>query len=240
MSREPESSRHSFGVRSHEKVAMRTNAVASAVWSGGVRRKCEELREHNWGIGILPGSLRVGENAYCPAGMSGEKTEGIPTWGAADGVAQLPTRCMNTAMSSTPSRTHIGGSAATTWSPADGTALTALLNGGSLQCGDTIQLTAGQTYINLSSAFTFPAPACDGNHWIIVKSSGVANANFPAEGVRATPCILGLANDATHGRQVPDGAFQAARGPVTLTIAAEGALLQRNDEDSSAAMAVLP
>ena len=173
---------------------------------------------YNWGIGILPGPLRVGENAYCPAASSGDLTEGTPTWGASDGVAQLPTRCMNTAMSSTPSGTRIGGGAATTWTPVDGPALAALLNGSSLQCGDTIELTAGQTYVNASTTFTFPAPACDGSHWIIVKSSGVANADFPAEGVRATPCILGLANDATHGRQVPGYPdYSCASYPAVLT-----------------------
>src|SRR5262249_15851403 len=51
--------------------------------------------------------------------------------------------------------------------------------------------------------FTIPAPACDGGHWITIKSSGVSNSNFPAEGVRATPCIAGRANDATNGRSNP-------------------------------------
>ena len=98
----------------------------------------------------------VGENTYCPAGSSGELTEGTPAWGATDGVANLPTQCMNTAVASTPSGTRIGGGAATAWSPADGPALTALLGGSSLLCGDTIQLTAGQTYID-SATFTFPS-----------------------------------------------------------------------------------
>ncbi len=146
--------------------------------------------------------LGQGENTYCPATASGELTEGTPLWGASDGVANLPTSCMNTAVASTPSGTHIGGGGATTWTPANGPALTSLLNGGSLACGDTIQLAAGQVYID-SWTFTFPAPACDGGHWITVKSSGVSNVNFPGEGSRATPCVIGLANDATNGRQVP-------------------------------------
>jgi len=137
------------------------------------------------------------ENAYCPAGV-GELTEGIPTWGMADGPAQLPTRCMNTAVSSTPSGTHIGGGAATTYTPADASALKSAL--GTLQCGDTIVLAAGNTY---TGSFTFPALACNGGHWITVKSSGVNASAFPAEGVRATPCLSGIPNDAANGRNNP-------------------------------------
>ncbi|MFY9560506.1 MAG: hypothetical protein WAQ52_09760 [Terriglobales bacterium] len=143
------------------------------------------------------GATGAGENFYCPAG-AGEMTEGTPTWGATDGAAQLPTRCINTAMASTPGGTHIGGGAATTYAPADGTALNTAL--GTLQCGDTIVLTAGNTY---TGTFTMPALSCDGGHWITVKSSAIGNANFPAEGVRATPCIAGISNDATNGRNSP-------------------------------------
>ncbi|MBI3644933.1 MAG: hypothetical protein HY233_03065, partial [Acidobacteriales bacterium] len=148
----------------------------------------------NYGV---QAGMGAGENIYCPAG-AGELTEGTPTWGAADGVAQLPARCINTAIASTPGGTHIGGGAATTYTPADTTALNTAL--GTLQCGDTIQLTAGATY---TGTFTFPNLACDGGHWITVKSSGASNPDFPAEGVRATPCIAGTANDATNGRNNP-------------------------------------
>ena len=143
------------------------------------------------------GGTGAGENLYCPAGV-GELTEGIPTWGANDGAAQLPTRCMNTAMASTPFGTHIGGGAATAYTPADTAALNAAL--GTLQCGDTIVLTAGSTY---TGTFTLPAPTCDSGHWIVVKSSGVSDPNFPAAGVRATPCIAGISNDATNGHNSP-------------------------------------
>lgn len=150
----------------------------------------------NYGVQGQAG-MGAGENIYCPGG-AGELTEGTPTWGAADGVAQLPTRCINTAIASTPGGTHIGGGAAATYTPADTTALNTAL--GTLQCGDTIQLTAGATY---TGTFTFPNLACDGGHWIMVKSSGASNPDFPAEGVRATPCIAGIANDATNGRNNP-------------------------------------
>src|ERR1700675_2851567 len=64
-----------------------------------------------------PDFTATGENSYCPAG-TGEMTESIPIWGTVDGVALLPTRCMNTAMSSTPSGTHLDNSTATTFIPA--------------------------------------------------------------------------------------------------------------------------
>ena len=138
-----------------------------------------------------------GENFYCPAG-AGELTEGTPIWGASDSMAQLPTQCINTAMSSTPGGTHVGGGAATTYTPADTTALNNVL--GTLQCGDTIVLTAGNTY---TGQFIMPALSCDGAHWITVKSSGVSNGLFPGEGVRATPCIMNVSNNAVNGRNVP-------------------------------------
>src|SRR5437016_2461802 len=59
------------------------------------------------------GLAGVGENFYCLPGTV-EFTEGVPTWGANDGIAQLPTRCINTALASTPGGTHIGGAPATT------------------------------------------------------------------------------------------------------------------------------
>jgi hypothetical protein len=115
------------------------------------------------------GAIGAGENFYCPAG-TGELTEGTPTWGAADGSAQLPTRCMNTAMSSTPSGTHLDNSGANTFTPATNSLLQNVLssaNGGAgvllsgatggtlhLQCGDAIVLNAGSTYIG---SFDFPA-----------------------------------------------------------------------------------
>jgi hypothetical protein len=165
-------------------------ALGQATYKGG---KYSGVGNYAQGQGVAG----AGENFYCPAGTS-ELTEGTPSWGATDGVAQLPTRCMNTALSSTPVGTHIGGGAATTYAPADATALNSAL--GSLQCGDTIMLTAGSTY---TGTFTLPALACDSGHWITVKSSGASNSNFPAEGVRATPCIAGISNDATNGRNNP-------------------------------------
>jgi hypothetical protein len=164
---------------------------------------------------VSQGSVGSGENIYCLPG-TGEITEGIPTWGTAEGVAQLPTRCINTAVSSTASGTRIGGGSAVSFTPASATLLNNVLasagagpgvnldgtTGGSnhLACGDTMVVAAGATY---TGPFTFPSLPCDGGHWIVVRTSQIANANFPAEGTRATPCIAGISNDAANGRNAP-------------------------------------
>src|SRR5882762_2335403 len=79
-----------------------------------------------------PVLMGVGENFYCPAGTP-ELTEGAPTWGSSDSVALLPTRCMNTAMSSTPSGTHLDNLSASMFTPATSSLLQNVLssaNGG--------------------------------------------------------------------------------------------------------------
>lgn len=158
-----------------------------------------------------------GENIYCPPSTGTDQTDqSNPLWGTVDGVANLPQRCMNTAMASTPSGLHLDSSPANTFTPATNQTLTNVLNsanggtgvqltgatGGTshLSCGDTIVINAGSTY---TGPFNFPAMSCDGRHWTIVRTSGTADPNFPAEGVRATPCIAGIANDNTHGRGMP-------------------------------------
>ena len=182
-------------------------AFGQATYRGG--------RSSGLGSYIVQAVAGTGENFYCPAG-TGELTEGTPTWGTSDGVAQLPTRCMNTAMSSTPSGTHLDNSGASTFTPATDSLLQNILasaNGGAgvllsggtggtqhFQCGDMIVLSAGSTY---TGPFNFPALGCNGAHWTIIRTSGTSDSNFPAEGVRATPCISGVANDATHGRGLP-------------------------------------
>ena len=142
---------------------------------------------------VSGGGVALGENVYCPAGTgpngSNELTEGAPTWGAGDGQlpVPLPTACMNTAMSSTPSN----GSVITVSSGVASDLQNALNNA---VCGDVIQITAGTSY---TGSFTVPAHGCNGAHWITIESSGISNANFPAEHVQATPCLLGIENDST-------------------------------------------
>jgi hypothetical protein len=143
------------------------------------------------GPGPGPGPLAQGENTYCTAGTGVEKTEGTPTWGTTDGVAALPTQCMNTAMASTPSpgSTIVADTAA---------AFTAAL--ASVTCGQTIQLTAGSTY---TGQFTLPALSCTGANWITIKSSGVSDPNFPPEGTRVTPCISNIASEPGYPYSCP-------------------------------------
>jgi hypothetical protein len=129
-------------------------------------------------------------------------------------MATAPTQCIYTGLDATPSPGNVytpaltatfnnvllsanGGPAVnadgtTTGSPAQ-----------HLACGDTIIISAAVTYVG---DYVFPALSCDGAHWITVRASGTTNALFPGEGVRATPCMIGLTNDNVHNggvRQVP-------------------------------------
>ena len=58
------------------------------------------------------------------------------------------------------------------------------------QCGDTLELEAGATF---TGYFSFPAKACDNEHWIIVRTSAL-DTDLPAEGQRLTPCYAGVAS----------------------------------------------
>src|SRR2546421_1259236 len=102
-------------------LALYLPSFGQATFSGGKYRGTANYVLQGQGL------TGTGENFYCAAGAS-ELTEGVPTWGANDGLAQLPTRCMNTAMASTPGGTHIGGGAATTYTPTDATSLNAALS----------------------------------------------------------------------------------------------------------------
>ena len=149
------------------------------------------------------------ENLYCAKGAAPEMTEGTPLWGATDDIANLPTQCMYTGTDATPSPGNI-------YTPNSGARLTNVINsvgagpgintegttGGSshFACGDTVIIDAGTTY---TGEFVFPDLNCDGLHWITVKTSKIGDANFPLEGVRATPCIAGITNDTTNGRNLP-------------------------------------
>ena len=151
----------------------------------------------------------AGENAYCPAGTGTEMTQGTPTWGATDGVAALPSSCMNTAMSSTPSKRRSKKSVTVSSSAALASALASAV------CGETIKLTAG---VSFAGPFTIPALGCTGSNWITIESTGVSSANFPAEHVQATPCIAGISNDATNGyNAVGYPSYSCPSYPAVLT-----------------------
>lgn len=110
------------------------------------------------------------DNRYCQAGDT-------PDFGAVkDGPAALPNRCINTALSSTPSP----GKAIRVSDPKG---VSSALQ--SASCGDTLDLQAGTTF----APFTLPAKPCDATHWITIRTS--AESELPPEGTRLTPCYAG-------------------------------------------------
>lgn len=182
------------------------------------------------------------ENVYCAKGTAPEMTEGTPLWPATDDVATMPTQCIYTGLDATPSPGNV-------YTPASSATLINVLasaNGGppvdssgnlsgtrNLSCGDTVTLTAGTTYTG-ATEFLFPPLACDGLHWITVQTSAIGNANFPAQGVRATPCMAGITNDAVNGRNELGYPDYACPGyPSGYPLSAK--LMQGNDDNSSAA-----
>ena len=114
------------------------------------------------------------DNTYCGTGD-------IANFGGTDTVATLPQACINTALANTPA-------------PGKTTLVAA---GGSIQnainaaaCGDTIQIQAGASF---TGTFNLPNKSCDGQHWIIIRTSA-PDSSLPAEGTRLTPCYAGVAS----------------------------------------------
>jgi hypothetical protein len=111
------------------------------------------------------------DNRYCRSGDT-------PDFGATkDGPAALPSRCMNTALRSTPSPGK-------EIKVSDPKGVAAALQ--SASCGDTLVLSAGKTF----APFALPQKPCDGAHWITIRTS--AESELPPEGTRLTPCYAGL------------------------------------------------
>ena len=121
---------------------------------------------------LMAGTTAVAQpdNRYCRSGDS-------PDFGSSkDGPAALPNRCINTALSSTPSPGK-------EIKVSDPRGVTSALQ--SASCGDTLVLSAGQTF----APFTLPAKPCDAAHWITIRTS--AESELPPEGTRLTPCYAG-------------------------------------------------
>jgi len=112
-----------------------------------------------------------GENSYCAKGDAW-------TGPATDGPAQLPKRCIYTALDGTPSP------GAVTTVPSGGNVAAALA---AAKCGDTIMLTAGATY----PPIMLPAKNCDAAHWITIRSSAPDSA-LPPEHSRINPSYAGV------------------------------------------------
>jgi hypothetical protein len=118
-------------------------------------------------------AMAQADNRYCQPGDT-------PDFGAAkDGPASLPNRCINTALTSSPSRGK-------EIKVSDPSGVEAALQ--SASCGDTIVLQAGKTF----APFTLPPKKCDAAHWITIRTS--AESDLPPEGTRLTPCYAGQAS----------------------------------------------
>jgi hypothetical protein len=118
-------------------------------------------------------AMAQADNRYC-------QPSDTPDFGAAkDGPAALPNRCINTALTSSPSHGK-------EIKVSDPKGVEAALQ--SASCGDTIVLLAGKTF----APFTLPPKKCDAAHWITIRTS--ADSDLPPEGTRVTPCYAGQAS----------------------------------------------
>src|SRR5579863_3062648 len=126
------------------------------------------------------GGGSTAENAYCSPGD-------VPSFGANDGPATLPTACVFTAMSGSPATgstvTVVAGSASD---------LQAKLT--NAVCGETIKIPAvvSGTQQVYQAGFTVPALSCPASNWVIVETDQIGNAGFVPEGARATPAWVGI------------------------------------------------
>lgn len=124
---------------------------------------------------VVVSAVSGDDNTFCtPSG----------TWigPTTDGPANLPSACMNTALSNTPAPGITRGP--------DSTTATVQADINAAACGDKIQVLAGSSI----GTINLPAKGCDNAHWIWIESTGVSNVNFPAEGVELTPCWSGVAS----------------------------------------------
>ncbi len=116
------------------------------------------------------------ENAYCLPGDAA-------MFGASDGPATLPQQCTYTAMSATPSP----GTVRTATSCSDiETQLAAVAN----NSGDTVVIPAalGKCIGTWSVGYKG-----DASHWLTIRTDQIANAAFPGEGMRSSPCQINIA-----------------------------------------------
>jgi len=117
------------------------------------------------------------DNRYCEPGN-------IANFGTTDGPATLPTACFYTALAATPSPGQVIAVNA-------GGDLQGALN--QVQCGDTITLQAGASFLGSPAGYVLPARNCDNNHWITIRTSA-PDSSLPAEGSRMTPCYSGVSS----------------------------------------------
>jgi Putative Ig domain len=130
-------------------------------------------------VGTFNFSATVTDSALATA--SGNFSVSVVAGSNFDGPAELPRVTVPSTMADTPAPGSIVNVNA-------GGDLQGALNHAS--CGDIIELQAGATF---TGRYTLPAKGCDGDHWIILRTSAPDSA-LPAEGERATPCYAGVAS----------------------------------------------
>ncbi len=94
-----------------------------------------------------------------------------------DGPAELPRIYVKTSVADTPA-------SGKTWRVRDHGSVGDAL--GRANCGDTIELQAGETY---DGHVELPNKSCDDTHWIVIRTS---SQGLPPEGKRITPCYAGV------------------------------------------------
>lgn len=125
-------------------------------------------------MGVSAGA-GTGENAYCLAGD-------VAVFGSSDGSATLPQQCTYTAMAGTPSP----GTVRTATSCSDiATKLAAISN----NSGDVLVIPAS---LGTCVGYWTPTYQGDAGHWLTIRTDQIATTGFPAEGVQANPCQIGV------------------------------------------------
>jgi len=185
-------------------------ATGHSAFTIQVTDSAKKTKQKNFGLSVL-----AADNRYCNAGNA-VNFAGATT----DGVANLPQSCFYTIRASTPSP----GATCAAHSASD---LSGILAGTlnckdskPLQCGDTILLDAGTVY---GGHFTFPAKGCDDKHYITVKSTGVKDSRWAAEGARINPCYAGVSSlpgRPDYSQQCPGGAGQPVKLMAQLLLTA--------------------
>lgn len=138
------------------------------------------------------------ENAYCTIGD-------VCNFGSPDGPANPPSLGVYTGIDGTPTPGIVRTA------QADCSDLQEQVN--AANPGDIVEIPATA---NCRIHLTLPIKATDIHHWVWIRSQQYSNPNFPAEGVRATPCAIHI----THIDSYPDYAC-ASPGVLmpTLTVA---------------------